>query len=75
MITSSGETLNYRKLIPVEIKTGEKYPLVIFLHGAGERGSDNSKQLVLGADLFANRDTYPAFVLFPQCPTKVFLAI
>lgn len=73
LITSSGETLNYRKLIPAEIKTGEKYPLVIFLHGAGERGSDNSKQLVLGADLFAkNRDTYPAFVLFPQCPTKYF---
>jgi len=71
--TSIGETLNYRKLSPTNIDNGEKYPLVIFLHGAGERGSDNIRQLAIGANLFAkNRNEYPAFVLFPQCPTKYF---
>jgi predicted peptidase len=47
------------------------YPLVIFLHGAGERGDDNQKQLVHGMNDFAADEImakYPAFVLAPQCP-------
>lgn len=47
------------------------YPLVIFLHGAGERGQDNAKQLKHVAGQFAREDRrteYPAFVVFPQCP-------
>lgn len=41
------------------------------LHGAGERGSDNEKQLIHGSRLFldsAMRKKYPAIVVFPQCP-------
>src|SRR5690606_21243251 len=41
------------------------------LHGAGERGSDNQKQLVHGAELFLDdsvRRAFPAIVIFPQCP-------
>lgn len=75
--TSNNETLLYRKLIPPAIEEGEKYPLVIFMHGAGERGSDNVSQLKYGADMFAkasNRETFPAFVLFPQCPSQYFWA-
>lgn len=56
---------------------GEEYPLVLFLHGAGQRGSDNVKQLELGGDLFAstaNRQAYPAYVLFPQCPADNYWA-
>lgn len=47
------------------------YPLVIFLHGAGERGEDNAKQLKHVAGQFARADRraeFPAFVVFPQCP-------
>src|SRR5690606_12461619 len=47
------------------------YPLVLFMHGAGERGSDNEKQLTHGAPLFTdpeNRQNHPAIVVFPQCP-------
>lgn len=50
---------------------GRRYPLVLFLHGAGERGDDNRKQLVHGAAEFARgdrRQQNPAFVVFPQCP-------
>lgn len=60
----------YRMLMPKDIKLAEKYPLVLFLHGHGERGDDNTKQLKHGSLLFsnpANEDTYPAFVVFPQC--------
>ena len=39
-VSPSGDSLNYRLLRPEQIKKGEKYPLVLFLHGAGERGSD-----------------------------------
>ncbi len=69
--SSIGESLNYRLLRPEEKNTNEKYPLVLFMHGAGERGSDNEKQLIHGGQMFlnpVNREKYPAYVLFPQCP-------
>jgi predicted peptidase len=66
------DTLRYRILYPPTYEPGKSYPLVVFLHGAGERGDDNEKQLWHGADLFL-RDTvrkkFPAIVVFPQCPT------
>ncbi|OJV40711.1 MAG: hypothetical protein BGO29_05755 [Bacteroidales bacterium 36-12] len=75
--SSNGEILNYRKLSPIQPEVGKKYPLVIFMHGAGERGLDNNAQLTHGGELFAkkfNRETYPAYVLFPQCPAQYFWA-
>lgn len=65
------DTLPYRILYPAGYKPSKKYPLLLFLHGAGERGNDNSRQLVHGSALFtdsANRKNFPAIVLFPQCP-------
>ncbi|MDR0547123.1 MAG: T9SS type A sorting domain-containing protein [Dysgonamonadaceae bacterium] len=75
--TSDGGELLYRKLTPLNAVEGEKYPLVLFLHGAGQRGSDNVKQLELGGDLFANtanRQNFPAYVLAPQCPADNYWA-
>lgn len=69
--SSDGTDLNYRLLEPEETAKGKKFPLVLFLHGAGERGDDNEKQLVHGSGMFLNpynREKYPAYVLFPQCP-------
>lgn len=63
--------LPYRLLKPRAYEANKKYPLVIFLHGAGERGSDNMKQLVHGMGQFASDEVmekYPAFVAAPQCP-------
>ena len=63
--------LPYRLLKPKPLQPGQKYPLVIFLHGAGERGEDNEKQLVHGMNDFASDEImakYPAFVIAPQCP-------
>jgi predicted peptidase len=51
----------------------KKYPLILVLHGAGERGNDNESQLVHGAGLFLRdsiREKYPAIVVFPQCPAN-----
>lgn len=39
------EWLKYRLHTPDELKKGEKYPLLVFLHGFGERGTDNIRQI------------------------------
>lgn len=62
----------YRILLPEKYDPSKKYPLLIFLHGIGERGTDNKKQLTWGSSLYqadSIREKYPAFVIFPQCPT------
>ena len=41
----SGQTMPYRLFIPSNYTSAELFPLVLFLHGAGERGNDNSYQL------------------------------
>jgi predicted peptidase len=69
--TSFDSTLSYRILYPKDFDATKKYPLVVFLHGAGERGDDNEQQLTHGANLFlkpTNRDSFPCIVVFPQCP-------
>lgn len=68
---NQGTTVKYRYLEPADAKPGKKYPLVLFLHGAGERGDDNALQLTHGAGLFlnpVNQEKFPAYVIFPQCP-------
>jgi len=63
--------LPYRYLRPQNFDSTKKYPLVIFLHGAFEKGNDNEAQLNIGGRFFLRdsiRKNYPAFVLFPQCP-------
>lgn len=69
------DTLPYRLLLPQNYDPHNKYPLVIFLHGSGERGNDNEKQLTHGAALFLkdeNRTAFPAIVVFPQCSQRSF---
>lgn len=61
--------LPYRLLSPTG-DLSQKYPLVIFLHGAFEKGTDNEAQLTIGGRFFMRdsvRKNYPAWVLFPQC--------
>ena len=71
--TTAGYKLNYRVLLPVDYCPEQKYPVILFLHGAGERGNDNEKQLVHGWDMLTNlenRAAYPAIVIAPQCPEE-----
>lgn len=68
----NGKVLPYRILYPEQYDKSKKYPLILFLHGAGERGSDNEKQLIHGGTLFiadSNHKKFPSFVVIPQCPT------
>jgi predicted peptidase len=66
-----GQSLPYRLLKPVNPQALEKFPLIIFLHGSGERGTDNEAQLKHIKNLVLdtrNRGKYPCYVLAPQCP-------
>jgi predicted peptidase len=69
----NGNTLPYRILFPANYDKNKKYPLLLFLHGAGERGNDNEKQLIHGSKLFIteeNRKNFPAIIILPQCPQE-----
>ena len=71
-VTEAGEAVEFRSqlLAPPAIEPGRRYPLVVFLHGAGERGRDNEKQLKYLPTWMAEpalRERHPCFLLAPQC--------
>ncbi len=69
---AEGETLPYRLFVPRGYDAATKYPLVLFLHGAGERGNDNEAQLKHAGVLRLVSDEvaakHPCFLVAPQCP-------
>jgi len=68
---ATGNRIVYRLFKPAGYDAAKPWPLVLFLHGAGERGSDNAKHLKNGAETFyaaASQAKFPCFVVIPQCP-------
>lgn len=68
--SKSGKELKYRFFQPQK-ENDKKYPLVLFLHGAGERGTDNTLQMIgnEGALTFAykeDQEKNPCYILAPQ---------
>lgn len=66
-----GHTQPYRLYLPDSIRPDENLPLVLFLHGAGERGNDNETQLLHGVNHFMDanfRKEYRFILVAPQCP-------
>lgn len=69
-----GRQLPYQLMEPRGYKprAGKRYPLVVFLHGSGERGSDNASHMRNGVYAFCekeNREKHPCFLIAPQCPS------
>jgi predicted peptidase len=71
--SSTGETMQYRLFVPPGYDATKKHPVVLWLHDAGGRESDNLKQIsgsnFLGSLVWTtaeNEGTYHAFVLAPQ---------
>jgi len=70
---ATGARLPYRLFRPAGYDPSQRYPLVVYLHGAGGRGTDNLKQLT-GGNVWATRlfsspevqQKHPSFVLVPQ---------
>lgn len=70
-----GQSLPYQLMTPWQKNAANgKYPLVIFLHGSGERGTFNHEQMRNGVHAFCEtwvREKYPHYLLAPQCPPDV----
>ena len=65
------QSLNYRILFPKNFDKNKSYPLILFLHGIGERGDDNKLQLKYVDKVFLNENNYNNYesvVIFPQAP-------
>ena len=62
--------------LPKDYDPAKRYPLVIFLHGAGERGDDLEKVAVHGylKHVRENNAEYPCIILAPQCPYEKYWA-
>ena len=64
----NGTTLPYRLVLPENYDENKSYPLLVFLHGAGERGNDNELQLFHCVQYLAN-NLPECIIVAPQCPT------
>lgn len=69
---SAAKSIPYRLFVPKNYQASRKYPLMLALHGAGERGTNNTSQLYHGFTNFWADDSIqkdnPCFVVAPQCP-------
>jgi predicted esterase len=71
--TDGTSTIPYRLFVPRTYDPKTAYPLVLFLHGAGERGTDNRRQLTgqTAPLVFVrpeHQERWPCFMMAPQCP-------
>ena len=71
LVSSDGYVMPYRLYVPKNYDCGETYPLMIFLHGAGERGSDNKLNIEVALPHVFDSESSPArksIIIAPQCP-------
>ncbi|MGE0130479.1 MAG: alpha/beta hydrolase-fold protein [Blastocatellales bacterium] len=63
------ETYRYQVYVPRDWNKKQKWPVILFLHGAGERGDDGMVQTEVGIGGAIRRyvDRFPAIVVMPQC--------
>jgi predicted peptidase len=61
-------TYKYQVYVPASYTPSKKWPVVFFLHGAGERGADGERQTDLGLPArLREMNDFPAIVVMPQC--------
>jgi predicted peptidase len=67
-VTVAGETHRYQVYVPPDWSSKQTWPVILFLHGAGERGRDGilQTQVGLGTAIRRDRTRFPAVVVFPQ---------
>jgi predicted peptidase len=73
---ADGKEAKYVLFVPADYKGDKSYPLILFLHGAGETGADGQKQVQVGLGPVVKKEekTFPAFVLFPQSQERTWKA-
>lgn len=73
-LTTPTGKLPYRLFTPTNYTAAQRYPLVMFLHGAGEVGTDNAKQISVWPNAmvyisYLRQRSDPLFFVAPQCPS------
>lgn len=73
-MTVDGAQRIYNVYVPKEYTPDKQWPLVLALHGVGERGDDGLLQTEVGIGRAIRRhaDWFPCIVVMPQCPPKMF---
>jgi len=73
-VTLQGTTYRYQVFVPDGWTAKKTWPLVLFLHGSGEAGNDNTKQMTQGLPpwLHEHGATFPAVVVIPQAPEQTY---
>lgn len=69
-VTVGGRSHRYQVYVPFAYSSAASWPVILFLHGAGERGTDGLLQTTvgLGPAIRAAPSRFPAIVVFPQVP-------
>lgn len=69
-VVVDGAVRRFQIFVPAGYTPARKWPVILFLHGSGERGTDGVIQLRLGVGPYveAHAKTFPAVVVFPQVP-------
>lgn len=69
-VSVDGVAYKYQVYVPANYEAVARWPVILFLHGAGERGEDGllQTQVGLGTAIRRTADRYPAIVVFPQAP-------
>lgn len=71
-VVDAGITYAFKVFVPANYNTATKVPVILFLHGSNQKGSDNVLQTNdgLGPVVKAQASTFPAIVVFPQAPAN-----
>jgi len=71
---AGGKLVPYCLYVPRDYDPARQWPLIVFLHGAGERGNDGLRQteVGIGRAIRRNPERFPCLVLMPQCPEEQF---
>ncbi len=69
-VRSGALTMKYQVYVPPSYDGHRSLPMILFMHGSGERGSDGLKQTQVGmpSQIRWHRDWFDAIVVMPQCP-------
>ena len=69
-VAINGRSYAYRVWLPPHYTKLRRWPVILFLHGSGESGDDNLRQITMALPALLARDPsrYRAVVVAPQCP-------
>ena len=75
-VTVAGVEYKYQVFVPDNWTSKASWPVILFLHGAGERGDDGliQTEVGIGTTIRRDRSRFPAVVVMPQCRKNVWWA-